>query len=565
MKIDIPIRVIKELGTGDDAPHPIFSDILPSWNSDDIDTQSLQTSHFSEEQLDAVEQFLIKDLDVDKTTLSGVRTRSSHEDWVKIYKRTLNKFKRRKGLMDSAGNKTFRSLSGIPALFEGYLMNLPNHRFYQLDDYDRLIGWVVTNCEHHKATRDGTPAHVQFQFKAFKNGDTITSGFSVQMEDVGDGLKISELLEQYKFFPENDELNEQYEQLILKMGNQIEQKGGVFLGEGVCEKVRKTRWGNSTSQYYFKGDQNKVVMDHMGPAEEQDSAPKNMDSVYQTTLSKITMSSVQLPVHPFVNVFHLDEHIWLACHVDALTPYEFMGEKLMDKLVLPKSHKTLVKMLMNMSKMEIEDIIAGKKGGSFIMATGDPGTGKTLTAEVLSEAVKKPLYKVQCSQLGLDVETVEEKLKFVLNRASRWGSILLMDEADVYVRARGTDINQNAIVGVFLRTLEYYSGILFMTSNMETQIDDAIMSRATAHLQYDKPTKSNLRKIWEILSNQLGIDLSKNDIDELIESYPNLVGRDVKALLKLAKMYSTDMGEPCNFDLIQTISGFVPNVNKHRI
>ena len=71
------------------------------------------------------------------------------------------------------------------------------------------------------------------------------------------------------------------------------------------------------------------------------------------------------------------------------------------------------------------------------------------------EASKKALYVVQCSQLGISAEQLEEKLSGVLERASRWGIILLIDEADVYIHERGNDLEQNAIVGVFLRLLEY--------------------------------------------------------------------------------------------------------------
>src|SRR6185295_19284784 len=104
-------------------------------------------------------------------------------------------------------------------------------------------------------------------------------------------------------------------------------------------------------------------------------------------------------------------------------------------------------------------IVAGKTGGTIVFCTGEPGTGKTLTGEVFSEVIKRPLYVVQCSQLGTDEEELEKQLKKVLRRAQRWGAILLIDEADVYVRERGDDIQQNAIVGVFLRVLEYYRGI----------------------------------------------------------------------------------------------------------
>ena len=50
------------------------------------------------------------------------------------------------------------------------------------------------------------------------------------------------------------------------------------------------------------------------------------------------------------------------------------------------------------------DIVKGKSNGVIICSMGLPGVGKTLTAEVYSEKIKRPLYTVQASQLGLSRE-----------------------------------------------------------------------------------------------------------------------------------------------------------------
>lgn len=136
----------------------------------------------------------------------------------------------------------------------------------------------------------------------------------------------------------------------------------------------------------------------------------------------------------------------------------------------------------------------------------------------------------------------------------------------MYVRSRGTDINQNAIVGTFLRTVEYYSGILFMTSNLDTIIDDAIMSRATAHLTYLKPTKENQIKIWKVLRDQFcAKELKDADINKIVDKFPDLVGRDIKALLKLSILYSKGKEEKLSIDTISKIYHFVPNAVKSLI
>lgn len=245
--------------------------------------------------------------------------------------------------------------------------------------------------------------------------------------------------------------------------------------------------------------------------------------------------TVVVPVHPYVKVFDLAKHEFVIIHVRNITPYVYdkTAEK---KLVLDPQTKTLVTILVEGSSEVMEDIIQGKTGGTIVISTGPPGTGKTLTAEVFSEEIERPLYVVQCSQLGTNEETVEKQLSKVLTRASRWKAILLIDEADVYVHERGTDIQQNAIVGVFLRVLEHYRGVLFLTSNRQTIIDDAIMSRATAWIKYEYPSPQQLADIWTVLSKQYKVEINDKLIHELVEAFPHISGRNVKNMLKLARM-----------------------------
>lgn len=244
------------------------------------------------------------------------------------------------------------------------------------------------------------------------------------------------------------------------------------------------------------------------------------------------------PTHPFVNVFSMVTHEFVITHTNNLEPYEY-NPKLADKLVLPRPHRDLVDALLGASGNATQDIVRGKSGGTIILCSGAPGTGKTLTAEVYSEIAGRPLYTVQCSQLGINPQDLETELGKVLNRAARWRAVLLIDEADVYIHDRGTDVQQNAIVGVFLRMLEYYSGVLFLTTNRETVVDDAVSSRCIAHIHYDVPEDHEARvAIWGILSLQYKVALSGPMVNALAKEYPNISGRTIKQLCRLAAAMS---------------------------
>lgn len=105
------------------------------------------------------------------------------------------------------------------------------------------------------------------------------------------------------------------------------------------------------------------------------------------------------------------------------------------------------------------DIVEGKGLGLVIMLHGPPGVGKTLTAETIAMATGKPLLSVSVADIGTKPQESEQKLTDVFEDAARWGAVLLMDEADVFVeeRVKG-ELDRNALVSVLLRCLEYYDG-----------------------------------------------------------------------------------------------------------
>ena len=112
------------------------------------------------------------------------------------------------------------------------------------------------------------------------------------------------------------------------------------------------------------------------------------------------------------------------------------------------------------------------------LLAGEPGSGKTLTAEAVAEVTHKPLYVVSAGELGVTPTDVELRLLRALEIAQMWDAVLLLDEAEVFLQQRGTvDIVRNALVAIFLRQLEYYRGIMILTTNMAEQCDRAFESK----------------------------------------------------------------------------------------
>lgn len=215
------------------------------------------------------------------------------------------------------------------------------------------------------------------------------------------------------------------------------------------------------------------------------------------------------------------------------------------------------------------DLVRGKGKGCIILIHGAPGVGKTSTAgesipnmnvgtttgilynQVAHRQSKNALrhipigryfqlravswlrlrfksrYSIQrfssitfIGDIGYEPQEVEKKLERLFNLALKWGCVLLLDEADVFLAKRNKDdVKRNGLVSgriyiciqvvivtesllilytVFLRILEYYSGILFLTTNRVGAIDDAFRSRLHLTLYYPRLDKEKSIKVWKM-------------------------------------------------------------------
>ncbi|KAI9679733.1 MAG: hypothetical protein M1817_004747 [Caeruleum heppii] len=143
------------------------------------------------------------------------------------------------------------------------------------------------------------------------------------------------------------------------------------------------------------------------------------------------------------------------------------------------------------------DLVSGKGEGLIILLHGPPGVGKTSTAECVAEYLGQPLYPITCGDLGTTAKDVEVALNETFTMAEAWGCVLLLDEADVFLAERQkTDLKRNALVSVFLRILEYYTGILFLTTNRVGALDEAFNSRIHAKLYFPPFNLKQSRAVW---------------------------------------------------------------------
>lgn len=151
--------------------------------------------------------------------------------------------------------------------------------------------------------------------------------------------------------------------------------------------------------------------------------------------------------------------------------------------------------------------------------------------------------------LGDTAAEVETKLQRVLALSARWDAVLLLDECDVFLEKRSTsDLLRNKLVSIFLRLLEYYAGVMFLTTNRVEAFDPAFESRIHLTINYPQLDQESRLHIWRtFLDMKTNADGKEKEgggggisEEELVQlACEELNGRQIKNLVKTARLLAS--------------------------
>lgn len=220
-------------------------------------------------------------------------------------------------------------------------------------------------------------------------------------------------------------------------------------------------------------------------------------------------------------------------------------------LVYPEEQKDLVLTFVTHHqrlKTGMDDVIMGKGQGLILLLSGPPGTGKTLTAEAVADKTRRPLYYLQAEDLGTKAASLGPKIKKVFEMATEWNAVILLDEADVFMAERSpADIARNELVSIFLRELEYFKGIIFLTTNLYDTVDVAFRSRVNIHLKFEALPAAARQVLWEkFLEMALPLPNGKKEMMEegVLRELGRwaLNGREIKNAVKTVRTWCVCKG-----------------------
>lgn len=460
-------------------------------------------------------------------------------------------------------SKSIPRFEAAPEMLRAFLRhNLIDGWVYRKEGDGHLHAYLVTRIDVASPRDPNDPP--ELRFKLLTNNDRSSLGsadtyVSLKPEHVT-RKKVGDVLASQGLFKETPELKKAYEAQLEDY--RIKLTGGFaqqYRFTGLAFEDRS--WGRATPR------ENRKVVHDISPKEiptfsewapsELHIRPSGTDAADANDVPGSTdgNGSGPVPIRPMLRVFDLGTHDTLWVNATDMASYEY-DHSLAEKLILPPDQRELLDILTTDISTFASDIIEGKSAGNVILCKGIPGVGKTLSAEIYAELIERPLYAIHSGSLGTDASSIRKNLERIFGQAKRWDAVLLLDEADVFVIERGTNIEQNAIVAEFLRTLEYFDGLLFLTTNRANEIDEAIISRCAAIIDYRVPGRADAARIWQVMATNYGTTLDESLLEALLDGFPKIAPRDIKMLLRLALRVSAHRKEELSLDVFRRCAMF---------
>ena len=384
----------------------------------------------------------------------------------------------------------------------------------------------------------------------------MTYPTTVRIPEFPGSKKIAELdVFPLQFHPKREEIRQTLIERGQKRIHIQNRRLNNYKGHGLIEKEKSSDRVKEKANFHGR-----VMIDH---AVYNQIVPENQ--MVSNILSIIPVENLTedqiLTLPSMLYGFSLGDKTWGGFAVSRLSNIEW-DDTVWESLVLPAPKKSLIRTLVKSHVTNangFDDFVKEKGKGLIGLFTGPPGVGKTLTAEAVAEVVRKPLYMLSSGELGDNPEAIDARLRQVLELTQTWGAVLLIDEADIFLAKRdNTNMTRNAIVSIFLRQLEYYQGLLFLTTNRKEEIDEAFKSRVHLHHHYDILGTDARKQIWQnFLRNARANPRVTILIDE--KGYTDLFsmplnGRQIKNTMKMAQSVATEEQTPITIQSIKSVA-----------
>ena len=181
---------------------------------------------------------------------------------------------------------------------------------------------------------------------------------------------------------------------------------------------------------------------------------------------------------------------------------------------------------------------------------GPPGTGKTICAEAIANALGRRLLVVRYAEMeSLWMGETPKNVAAVFRLARKSNAVLLFDEADAIAARRSSSLEHgflreaNTVVNVLLKELETFNGVVIFATNLAANFDPAFERRIRTHVLFEMPGVDEREQIWRVQMHPrltpLAPDVNFRALAEAFE----VTGGDIRnAVLKAAMAAASEPG-----------------------
>jgi SpoVK/Ycf46/Vps4 family AAA+-type ATPase len=184
----------------------------------------------------------------------------------------------------------------------------------------------------------------------------------------------------------------------------------------------------------------------------------------------------------------------------------------LDDIVLPPDQLMLLHEVVDTVRerpLVLRDWGVGRKlassEGVTMLFSGEPGTGKTMAAEVMAAELGLDLYKIDLSTVvSKYIGETEKNLEKIFGEAQSSNSILFFDEADAIFGKRSEvkdahDRYANLEISYLLQRMEMYDGVTILATNLRANLDEAFTRRLQFAVDFAFPDEEYRLRIWRTL------------------------------------------------------------------
>ena len=181
---------------------------------------------------------------------------------------------------------------------------------------------------------------------------------------------------------------------------------------------------------------------------------------------------------------------------------------------------------------------------------GPPGTGKTICAEALANALGRRLLVVRYAEMeSLWMGETPKNVSAVFRLAREEDAVLLFDEADAIAARRSSSVEHgfmreaNTVVNVLLKELETFNGVVIFATNLAANFDPAFERRIRSHVLFEMPGVEERVEIWKLQIHPIKTPLADDvDFRQLSERYVASGGDIKNAVIKAAAAAAAEPG-----------------------